>query len=68
MKIRFALLLLSLAIIPYMASAQAVDNLMRSNGRIYVVVAVILIILVGLILYLVRIEKKVNKLANDNKD
>ncbi len=35
---------------------------MRSNGRIYVVVAVMLTILTGLILYLVRIDKKISKI------
>jgi len=37
-------------------------DLMRSNGRIYVVVAVMLIILIGLILYLVRLDRKISKL------
>jgi hypothetical protein len=41
------------------------DNMMRSNGRIYVVIAVILVILAGLILYLVRIERKVRKLEKE---
>lgn len=41
-------------------------DLMRSNGRIYVVVAVVLTILVGLILYVVRLEKKINKLEKEN--
>jgi hypothetical protein len=35
---------------------------MRSNGRIYVVVAVVLTILIGLILYIVRIDRKISKL------
>jgi hypothetical protein len=39
---------------------------MRSNGRIYVVVAVLFTILVGLILYLVRIDRKVSKLEKEN--
>jgi hypothetical protein len=39
---------------------------MRSNGKIYVVVAVMLTILVGLILYLVRIDKKISKLENED--
>ncbi len=39
---------------------------MRSNGRIYVVVAVALTILAGLILYIVRLEKKINKLEKEN--
>jgi hypothetical protein len=38
------------------------NNLMRSNGRIYVVVVVMLTILIGLILYVVRLDKKISKL------
>ena len=40
---------------------------MRSNGRIYVVVAVVLIILIGLILYVARIDRKISKLEKENK-
>ena len=40
-------------------------DLMRSNGRIYVVVAVILTILAGLILYLVRLDRKISKLEKE---
>jgi bacteriorhodopsin len=40
---------------------------MRSNGRIYVVVAVVLVILIGLILYLIRLDKKINKMEKENK-
>jgi hypothetical protein len=35
---------------------------MRRNGKIYVVIAVILTILAGLILYLVRIDRRVSRL------
>lgn len=38
---------------------------MRSNGKIYVVIAVILTILAGLILYLVRIDRRVTKLERE---
>ncbi|HKZ67509.1 MAG TPA: hypothetical protein VJ111_14180 [Chitinophagaceae bacterium] len=38
---------------------------MRSSGRIYVVIAVILTILIGLILYLVRLDKKIRKLEKE---
>lgn len=41
-------------------------DLMRSNGRIYVVVAVMLIILIGLVLYIVRIDRKLTKLEREN--
>jgi uncharacterized membrane protein len=40
-------------------------NSMRSNGKIYVVVAVLTTILVGLIAYLVRLDKKISKLEKE---
>jgi hypothetical protein len=39
---------------------------MRSNGRIYVVVAVALTILAGLILYVVRLDRKISRLEKGN--
>lgn len=47
------------------AGKSAFDNTMRSNGRIYVVVAVMLTILAGLILYMVRLDKKIGKLEKE---
>ena len=41
-------------------------DFMRSNGRIYVVVAVIITILAGLILYLIRLDRKLTKLEKNN--
>lgn len=41
---------------------------MRSNGKIYVVVGVILIVLVGLLAYLFFIERKVKKLEDKIED
>ena len=40
---------------------------MRGDGKIYVVVAVILTILIGLILYLVRLDRKISKLEQSGK-
>lgn len=37
-------------------------DLMRSNGKIYVVVGVLLIILTGLFIYLFTIDKKIKKI------
>ena len=37
-------------------------NIMRSNGKIYVVVSVIAIIFIGLMIYLFRIDQRVKKL------
>lgn len=41
---------------------------MRENGKIYVVVGVLLIILIGLIIYLISIDKSVRKLEKNLKD
>jgi CcmD family protein len=38
------------------------DGFMRSEGKIYVVMAVVITILVGLILYVFRLDKKITKL------
>lgn len=38
---------------------------MRHNGKIYVVVSVILIIFTGLILYLIRIDRKITRLEKE---
>ena len=38
---------------------------MRSDGRSYVVVAVMLTILAGLILYIIRVDRKVTKLERE---
>ncbi|HVM89431.1 MAG TPA: hypothetical protein VMT76_14690 [Puia sp.] len=35
---------------------------MHSNGKIYVVVTVLVIILLGLFLYLMRLDKKISKM------
>lgn len=40
-------------------------DLMRENGRIYVVIAVLLTILAGLLLYIIRIDKKLTKLEKE---
>ncbi|WP_416438522.1 CcmD family protein [Phnomibacter sp. MR] len=39
---------------------------MRSNGKIYVVVAVLSTVLVGIVLYLIRLEKKVKALEKEH--
>lgn len=40
---------------------------MRNNGKIYVVVAVMATILAGLILYLLRIDRRVTRLEKDTQ-
>jgi NADH:ubiquinone oxidoreductase subunit 6 (subunit J) len=45
-------------------NGSSVENIMRSNGKIYVVLAVCVTILVGLILYLVSIDRKIAKIED----
>lgn len=42
-------------------------DLMRSNGKIYVVVAVCLTILIGLFIYVFLIDRRISRMEN-NKD
>ena len=63
-------LLLLIASIFFVSVATAQDkvemaDVMRSNGKIYVVVAVCLTILIGLILYMFSIDKKISRLEKD---
>ena len=63
---RFFLSLL-LIISNYVLLAQSLDNTMRSNGKIYVVVAVLVAIFIGIILYLIRLDRKISKLEKETK-
>ncbi len=49
------------------AKAQDVQmaDTMRSEGKIYVVIAVLCVILIGLFIYLITIDKKLNKLEKE---
>ncbi len=40
-------------------------DVMHSNGKIYVVVGVVLILLVGMFLYLIRLDSKVSKMYKE---
>jgi CcmD family protein len=73
-KMYSALLCFCLIIISAVAYAQSGMNEdekvqmadgMRSSGKIYVVVAVVLIILAGLIVYLVQLDRKLRKLEKE---
>ena len=60
-----------LLLINFLTKAQettdAVDmaDTMRSNGKIYVVVAVILTIFAGIIIYLIRLDRKMTRLEKN---
>jgi hypothetical protein len=67
---RYALILFFL-LSPGMLFAQGkttdMADLMRSNGRIYVVVAVMVTILLGLILYVFRLDRKITRLEKETR-
>jgi CcmD family protein len=39
----------------------------RADGKIYVVIAVLIVILLGLILYVVRLDRKISRLEKETK-
>jgi hypothetical protein len=43
-----------------------IESNMRSSGKIYVVMAVCITILVGLILYLISIDRKIKKIEKND--
>lgn len=57
---------LFLSLTTYFSFGQEVEmaNIMRSNGKIYVVVAVVLILFLGFFFYLLSVDKKVSQLEN----
>ena len=71
MKFKKLFFLLSLLLVSLIGFGQGkkveMADLMRSNGRIYVVVAVVLTILTGLILYVVRLDRKISKFEKETK-
>lgn len=69
MKKRYILFILGLVLnMQAFAQGEQID-FMRSIGKIYVVVAVILVILLGLFYYLFRMDKNLTKLENQiNRD
>lgn len=42
------------------------DTVMRSNGKIYVVMAICITILIGLFLYVLSIDKKITKMEKED--
>ncbi|WP_343675052.1 CcmD family protein [Chitinophaga sp.] len=44
-----------------------VNEFFRSNGKIYVVVGVLLIIFIGIVIFLVRLDRKISKLERKER-
>lgn len=63
----FFLLILSAGSVLAQASDIEMADNFRAEGKIYIVVAVILVILIGLFVYLIRLDKKLTKLENSHE-
>jgi hypothetical protein len=64
--------MLTLFVLLCMTVAQAQENtaqndMMRAGGKIYVVLAVAVTILIGLILYVIRLDRKISRLEKQTK-
>ena len=67
----FTTILFSSSVLMIQAQEAAVQksvmaDLMRNNGKIYVVIAVMLTILTGLIGYMIRLDRKISKLEKED--
>lgn len=60
----YALALILISLPSFAQQEVEMADTMRSEGKIYVVVAIILIVLSGLITYLVLLDRKVKKLED----
>ena len=56
-----------LLFVSFFANAQTVEmaDKMKENGKIYVVIAVMLTILAGVVLYLIRLDRKISNLEKN---
>lgn len=59
------ILLLLATLTTFAQSEVEMADTFRSEGKIYVVVAVIITILIGLFFYLIRIDRRISRLEND---
>ncbi|MCW3467919.1 CcmD family protein [Chitinophaga nivalis] len=65
----------ALLLISVLANAQqqdtesgAVNQFFRSNGKIYVIVGVLVIIFLGIVLFLINLDRKISKLEKREKN
>jgi CcmD family protein len=61
--------LLCLLLINIFSFAQNTSNstdVLRSNGKIYVVMIIVIVIVTGLFIYLINLDRKITKLENES--
>ena len=62
-KKAFTTILISFLPLSFLLAQESTD-FMRSMGKMYVVVAVIVAIFIGIVIYLVSLDRKITKLEN----
>ena len=65
LKIIFLLVALPVTSAVFAQDKEVMADTMRSNGRIYVFLAVVVTILIGLLLYVFRIDRKLTRIEKD---
>ncbi len=67
MKYLSVLLLLLLGYTTAFAQTPEMDDVLRSSGKIYVVVVVIAVIFIGLAIYLFSMDRRLKKIEKQNQ-
>jgi hypothetical protein len=58
-------LLIAFALLSIASFAQDDNDVMRSNGKIYVVVAVVTTIMVGIFIFLLNLDRKISRIEKN---
>lgn len=61
-KLKRIAAMIALCMLTMATYAQPAEDFMRSNGKIYVVVAVVVTIVAGLFIYLLNLDRKISKM------
>ncbi|MDB5229299.1 MAG: hypothetical protein JWN76_104 [Chitinophagaceae bacterium] len=62
-----SLLMFCLSGITVFAQDATSNDVMRSNGKIYVVVAVVVVIMLGLFIYVFNLDRKISKIEKNKR-
>lgn len=68
MKKMLSLLIALMASANLFAQEVQMADALRADGKIYVVVAVLAVLLAGLLLYVVRLDRKITRLEKESGD
>jgi len=66
-RLVFAIVLVLIQAVAFAQDANTNSNdLMRSNGKIFLVMTIVVVLMAGLLLYLISIDRKISKLEKTN--